>query len=129
MAVIFSDGVQYVPKTCLSPPSLPFLVPALAELFSHNFFLPPAVFSLPSSSPLPSAFILLRSALPAVWKGKQMVLARVFCTLQGCEKMGSFGATLPLGQEGQLMLSTVTRNARLRPPSFTAFPISHQEMT
>lgn len=64
-----------------------------------TFFLPPVVLSPPSSSPLPSAFILLRSALPAVWK--QMALAYVFCTLQGCDMMGSFGATLPAHQEGQ----------------------------
>lgn len=66
-----------------------------------TFLLPPAVLSPPSSSPLPSAFILLRSALPAVWKGKQMALACVFCTLQGCDMMGSFAATLPSHQEGQ----------------------------
>lgn len=106
------------------------LVPFLAELCSHNFFfLPPAVLSLSSSSPLPSAFILLRSALPAVGKVKQMALACVFCTPKACEMMGSFGASLPVCQEGQLMFSTVIRNTRLQQSGFTAFPASHQEMS
>lgn len=94
-----------------------------------TFFLLPAVLNLPNSSLLPPAFILLRSALPAVRNGKQMALACVFCTLQGCEMMGSFGTTVGVCQEGQLMLSTVINNRRLQQSGFTAFPISLQEMT
>lgn len=31
VAVIFSDGVQYFPKKCLSPPSFPFPCPSLGR--------------------------------------------------------------------------------------------------
>lgn len=108
--------------------SFPLSQPWLNSL-ATTFFLPPVVLSLPNSSPLPSALILLRSALPAAWKGKQMALACVFCTLKGCEMMRSFDATLPVRQEGYLMLSAIIRNARLQPSGFTAFPNSHQKMT
>lgn len=58
-----------------------------------------------------------------------MALAWVFFTLKGLEMMGSISATLSVCKEGKFILISVIRNVRLQPPCFTAFPISHWEMT
>lgn len=75
----------------LSLPPLCFPCSSPGWTLSAQLFLPLAALSLPSSSPLPSAFILPRSLLPAVWKGKQISSAWVFCALGGLQMMGSFG--------------------------------------
>lgn len=117
----FSNGVQYVPQNM---PLLSFSSFTMSQpwpnILATSFFSPPSVLSLPSSSPFPSAFILLRSAMLAEQKRKQMALSCVFFTLWWKDLVPSYLSI----KKVKLKLITIIRNAGLQLPGFKDFLIS-----
>lgn len=112
--LFFRQSAVCSPKY-LSLPPLCFPCSSPGWTLSAQLFRPLAALSLPSSSPLPSAFILPRSLLPAMWKRETNILSLSFLCSRGLGNDGKLW--LPVHEEGLLMVSTVIRNTGYGPKS------------
>lgn len=103
------------------------LVPALAKLFSHNFF-SSSCCTQPSQLQ-PTSFCLYFTEISLASSVETNGFSLCFLYSTGLWYDGKLWCNLTCPSGRSVLLITIIRNARLQPPGFTAFPISHQEMT